>query len=455
MNPHRMMTESLRKSSHGEQIVRIMAAALEAVDPVSAVKNHFTCQDSQLSIIDRVYDLSICDNIYLVSFGKASIPMAEAALEILGKHFTSGIVITKSIPSSLAISHPRLTIIEASHPVPDKRSVEAANKIIDLLTTTTENDLVIFLVSGGGSALLTSPVPGIELEHIQFLTKSLLGCGANIKEINTLRKHLSQVKGGGLARLTAPSQAVTLVLSDVVGDPLEVIASGPTVPDPTTYDDALSILGKYQLEESIPRPILDHLLGGKHGLIPDTPKKGDPIFNKVQNVIIGNNYLAAQAAIQQAKREGFNTLLLTTSLEGEARFAGRFLAAIARQIDATGDPIPRPACVIAGGETTVTITGDGKGGRNQELALSMVSEIANLPDVMLITLATDGDDGPTDAGGAVVTGNTYSLASSKGLDPVEYLNRNDSYHFFNHLKDNLKPGLTGTNVCDLTFIFAF
>jgi hydroxypyruvate reductase len=428
---------------------------MASVNPGRAVKNLVSLRNSRLIIEAKTYDLDNFANIYLVGFGKASYPMAQSIIDILGEYFSSGVIITKSVPSNLTFSHTQLKIIKGSHPIPDERSVVGANEIINFLNSTTENDLVIFLVSGGGSALLTCPVADVKLEHLQALTHSLLDCGANINEINTLRKHLSRVKGGGLARLAAPSWVVTLLLSDVVGDPLDVIASGPTVPDLTTYEDAFSVLRKYRLEDSLPRQILDHLHKGKLGKIPDTPKEGDPIFKKVQNVIIGNNYTAANSAMQQARQEGFNSLLLTTSLEGEARAAGSLFAAITRQIDTTGEPIPRPACVIAGGETTVTIAGNGKGGRNQELALSIVDKIAGIRDIMLVTLATDGEDGPTDAAGAVVTGNTLKRAIAKGLDPLDFLNRNDSYHFFNFLEDNLKPGPTGTNVCDLTFMFAF
>jgi hydroxypyruvate reductase len=265
---------------------------------------------------------------------------------------------------------------------------------------------------------------------------------------------LSQVKGGGLSRLAFPSQTVTLILSDVIGDPLDVIASGPTVPDPTTFEDALKIVEKLKIRKELPASILDHLIAGKRGHIPETPKSGDQCFIKTQNVVIGNNYQAAQGAIKQAKALGFNTLLLTTFLSGEAREAGRFLASIARQIERSGDPVALPACIIAGGETTVTIKGNGKGGRNQELALASVEELAGLDNIILITLATDGEDGPTEAAGAVVTGKTLNQARQIGLNPTEYLQQNDSHSFFNHLEDLLQPGPTGTNVCDLALIVA-
>ena len=246
-----------------------------------------------------------------------------------------------------------------------------------------------------------------------------------------------------------------MILSDVVGDPLDVIASGPTVPDPTTYNDSLKILERYGIVERVPGAVARHLKRGKDGELPETPKLGDPIFEKVHNFVIGSNLQAAEAALKQAESEGFNVLLLSTYLQGEARGAGRTLAAIARQIAADERPLPRPACLVVGGETTVTLQGRGKGGRNQELALGAVAELAGLSQLALVTMATDGGDGPTDAAGAVVTGETLDRACQAGLDPAEYLARNDSYHFFEPLGDLLKPGPTQTNVNDLAFLFAF
>jgi len=490
MNPEKFMTQSLHASPQGGRVARILAASIQAVDPKNAVQRHLKRDGNLLQVGTRSYNLDKIERIFLISFGKASIPMTEAAASILRDWLTSGIVITKEGDKGLvtgnqvqgsqfAINNSQLSIISASHPVPDERGVAGARKIIELLSTATENDLTICLISGGGSALLTSPAPGISLDDIQALTKSLLGCGATINEINTLRKHLSQVKGGQLARLAAPAQVVTLILSDVINDPLDVIASGPTVPDPSTFSDALQILKKYQIASETSAVIFEHLKRGAAGEIPETPKSGDPTFKKVQNVVVGNNLQAAQAAVSQAQTEGFNTLLLTTSLQGEASVAGQIMSAIAQQVTATGDPIPRPACIIAGGETTVTLSAPhpsplpkgegerppspfgrgaggegGKGGRNQELALGAVAELAGLEDVMLIALATDGDDGPTDAAGAVVTGETLRRAALSGLNPSEFLARNDAYNFFDPLGDLLKPGLTHTNVCDLTFIFA-
>jgi hydroxypyruvate reductase len=346
-----------------------------------------------------------------------------------------------------------LSLYQGSHPIPDLNSLKSAEKILEQLDSSTIHDLFIFLISGGGSSLLTALVRNISLEDLRNLTSLLLECGASIDEINCIRKHLSRVKGGGLARLSHPAPAATLILSDVVGDPLDVIASGPTVPDPTTYADAIQILQHYDILHKIPASICGHLRKGAKGEIPETPKDGDPIFKNIQNIIVGNNLQAAQAGIRQAKREGFNSLLLTTQLQGEAKEGGSILASIARQISLTGDPVKKPACILCGGETTVKIKGEGFGGRNQEFVLGAVKGLSGSSNTMIISLATDGDDGPTDAAGAVATGKTLERAWELGLNLDDSLSRNDSYNFFEPLGDLIKTGQTETNVCDLSFIF--
>ncbi|MBC8509957.1 MAG: glycerate kinase [Chloroflexi bacterium] len=455
MDTDRFLTTSLRSSSHGERIARILTAAINAVDPANAVAKHLKYHDDQLIVGSESYDLEAVQHVFLLGIGKASLPMAQAASQILGDRLTKSILITKSQRSQLSIDNSQFTIICSSHPIPDERSIEGAQRIIELLQTTTPDDLVIFLISGGGSALLTAPVPEVSLADLQILNKLLLACGADIHHINTIRKHISQVKGGNLARLAYPAQVISLILSDVIGDPLDVIASGPTVPDPTTFADALDVIEKYKLAQDMPASILAYLWSGAAGEILETPKEDDPILKRTQNIIVGNNLKAARAARDCAQREGFHALLLTTRLKGEARQIGPLMASIAHQINSTGDPVPRPACIIAGGETTVTLQGNGLGGRNQELALSAVEELAGLTDVFLISLATDGEDGPTDAAGAVVSGNTLSQANHRGLNHAEFLSRNAAYDFFDPLGDLLKPGATMTNVNDLSFIFAF
>lgn len=457
--------ETLKTAPWGGAVARILAAALQAVEPGEAVRRQASRLGDRLIIAGREYDLGRFRGVWIVGAGKAGAPMARSMAAVLGDRLAGGLVIVKeghlgetggSLQSpSASPGSEKLHWVEAGHPLPDERGVAGAAQIAALLANLGGDDLVICLISGGGSALMVSPAPGVALADLQALTQSLLASGASIDEINTLRKHLEQLKGGGLARLAAPAHLVTLILSDVVGDPLDVIASGPTVPDPTTFADAWAVVERYGLQDRLPAGLADHLRRGCRGELPETPKPGDPLFERVQNVIIGSNLGAAQAALRQAQAEGFHTLLLTSQLQGEARQAGRFLAAILRQVDASGQPLPRPACLAAGGETTVTLRGDGLGGRNQELALGAVCDLAGLDSVALVALATDGGDGPTDAAGAIVTGQTLGRARQLGLDPAHFLARNDAYRFFDPLGDLIRTGPTHTNVTDLAFLFAF
>jgi glycerate 2-kinase len=453
MNPNLFQTHSLASIEEGAQVREILAAAIGAVDPAMAVHRNVKRSGDRLAIGEHTYPLSDYRRVLVAGAGKAGAPMAKAIEPIMRDHLDSGIVIVKG--GYAGETSPRIKILEAGHPVPDRRGVEGTEQIVDLLKSTGEDDLVICLISGGGSALLTLPAEGIQLEQIQTLTSDLLASGADINEINTLRKHLDQVKGGKFARLAAPARVVSLILSDVVGDPLDVIASGPTVPDTSTFQDAIQVLSRYDLQDKAPLEIIEHLKRGLRAEIAENPRPGDPIFKNVQNAIIGGNLLAAQAAVEKAGELGFNALLLTTYLQGEARQVGRTLAAVGRQLAATGHPLQRPACVVIGGETTVTIQGDGLGGRNQEMALGAVEDLAGLEKVCLVCLASDGGDGPTDAAGAIVTGETFSRAIDLGLNLEDYLARNDSYHFFKALDDLLVTGPTRTNVNDLAFLFAF
>jgi hydroxypyruvate reductase len=438
----------------GPAISRILAAALEAVEPAHAVKQTLSREGDVLHVAGREISIAAQRKVWLIGFGKAAAPMGQAAAQILGQNLQRGLVICKTGHAAPPPGgfYPGLEVLEASHPVPDATSLEATRRLLALLSQVQPQDLVICLVSGGGSALLTQPVPGITLADLQGLTQALLACGANITKINTLRKHLDAVKGGGLARLAAPAEMITLILSDVIGDPLDIIASGPSVPDPSTYTEALEVLTRYQLKDNISPAILAHLRRGELGYLPETPKPGEVLFEHVSNTIIGSNRLAAQAALQQAQQEGFSSQLLTTALQGEASQAGQFLAALARGL-ASGDSLPLPACLILGGETTVTLRGQGLGGRCQELALGAVASLAGLPACAVISLATDGGDGPSIAAGAVATGSSLARARALGLNPADFLARNDSYHFFQALEDLLLPGPTQTNVNDLYFVF--
>jgi glycerate 2-kinase len=451
----------LESTSWGQQIIDVLETALQAVDPATTVAESMQLTGDRLIIGERSYDLEHFRRVLLVGAGKAGAPMAIAAGEILGERLHAGVIIVKqgyankSDRETDAQHMERINILEASHPLPDMRGVEATQSILKLVQDAGPADLVICLISGGGSALLTAPVQGVTLQDLQTLTDQLLACGATINEINALRKHLDKVKGGKLARVAAPATLVTLVLSDVVGDPLDVIASGPTVPDTTTFMDAWQVLERYDLLEKAPPGIVKALQRGRQGSLRENPQPDENFFHNTQTVIVASNQRAAQAALGEAQTEGFNAMLLTTFLQGESRQAGRTLAAVARQIATHNQPLARPACVVVGGETTVVLQGDGLGGRNLELALGAVRELADLKQVALISLATDGGDGPTDAAGAVVTGDTLQQALQRGLAPEDFLARNDSYHFFEPMGGLLRPGPTQTNVNDLAFVFAF
>ena len=422
MDANRFVTHSLTDS----RILRILAAALQAVDPAEAVRRHLP----QLS--GRVYGLGL---------GKAAIPMLTALAE--ATQLSGALAISKH---DSGLSRSLFPVILGGHPIPDSRSQFAGERALEFVSALHADDTLICLISGGGSALVTAPHAGITLEDMQTLTALLLSCGARIDEINTLRRQLDRIKGGGLARATR-AHVISLILSDVAGSPLATIASGPTVPDPTSAADALAILKKYGIENLVPNSIVKILESGS--LLPDVEQQAVQLQS--QNVIIGDNRLAALAALGQAQREGFSAEILTNELQGEARVVGHELA---QRLRVGRSQNPRPFCWIAGGETTVTIRGDGKGGRNQELALAAVAELQGLENVMLISLATDGEDGPTDAAGAVVTGETGQRAERLGLGAADYLSRNDAYVFFEQLGDLLRTGPSGTNVNDLVFLLA-
>ena len=350
---------------------------------------------------------------------------------------------------------PTIEVIKASHPVPDAQGLAGAQRILDLVTGLSERDLVVCLISGGGSALLPLPAPGITLNDLQVLTGLVLRSGATINEFNAVRKHCSQIKGGQLARISMPATLVSLILSDVVGSPLDTIASGPTVPDPSTYFDAFRVLERRGILERVPSSVVAHLQQGMAGEIPETPKPGDDCFQRVQNVIIGDNRIAARSAHAQAQSLGMRSQILTTYAEGEAREVARVCAALAKEMAETGMPLTPPACLILGGETTVTVRGEGKGGRNQELALASALALESWERTMVVCLATDGTDGPTDAAGALATGATVARARALGLDAIDHLTKNDAYPFFSALGDLIFTGPTNTNVNDLLFVFAF
>lgn len=456
MDSSRFLTKTLREFPQGMVVTQILSAALAAVDPAAAVTRHLMLDGSTLTAGAKSYDLRQIDRIFIIGAGKAGVPMTRAAINILGGRVTAGTIIVKDGYGPQPGEFPsNIHIVEARHPVPDGRGTAATGEILSMLSQTTPDDLVLCLLSGGASALMTSPVSGVSLADLQETNEVLLRSGANIYEVNAVRKHLDTVKGGGLARAAAPAQTLSLILSDVVGDSLEVIASGPTAADSSTFSLGARIIDHYRLGESLPDSVIAHIQGGILGDNPETVKPGDSVMDRVDNVLVGSNRLAAQAGIKAAGRFGFNTRLLTTLIQTEARQAGWILAGIARDIALGHFSIDRPACLIAGGETTVSVSGDGLGGRNLELALAAVSGMSGLENMLLVSLATDGGDGPTDAAGAVVSGDTLTRAHSLNLSPMDYLVRNDSYPFFAALDDLIISGPTLTNTNDLVFLFAF
>ncbi len=433
-------------------VLATMEAALRAVDPAEAVRRHCLLQGDRLQVGAKAYDLRAYEHVYVVGAGKASAAMACALEDILGERITAGWI---NVKDGYVAPTRVITLCEASHPLPDQRGLDGSQRIASLLSQARSNDLVFCLLSGGGSALMTLPAEGISLEHTELLTRALLRCGATINEINAVRKHISQLKGGDLARVASPAQIVSLIVSDVIGNPLDVIASGPTCPDPTTFAQALAVLEKHELLRDVPACIVRHIQEGVAGRVPETPKENDAVFQRTQNLIIASNEHAALAALDRARSLGLNGLLLSTFVQGEAREVAKVFAAIAQEITHHGRPLLRPACIVAGGETTVTVRGRGLGGRNQELALAAAPLVAGLERVVIVALGTDGTDGPTDAAGALCTGHTASRAAQERLSMASYLADNDAYHFFQALGDLIITGPTNTNVNDLAFVFAF
>ncbi len=432
----------------------IFLKALSAVDPSKILKDRIRIERDRLLVktereSEKTVELSGVNKIFLVGTGKASNSMAQAIEGIFGDRITRGVITTK-YGHQLPLK--KTEIIEAGHPLPDQKGYEGAKKIQRLLKESGPEDLVIFLLSGGGSALLPFPADHIDLKEKQEVTQLLLDCGANIKEINTIRKHISRIKGGWLAKWAYPSTVIGFILSDVVGDQLEVIGSGPTVPDPSTFEEAWEILRKYDLLNEIAPSIQKYLQLGKKGKVEETPKPQDVTFEKVTNCLIGSNILALRAAEKEAASLGFNALILSSSIEGETREAARFHTAIAKQVVSSGNPIPRPACILSGGETTVTIKGKGLGGRNQEFALASAFEMSRIEKVVLLSGGTDGTDGPTDATGAVADHTTIDRGIAMGLDPKTFLDNNNAYPFFQQLGDLLITGPTYTNVMDVRII---
>ncbi len=432
-------------------IARIWTAALRAVDPAAAIRKFVKRDANELEVGGRRFDLGKFNRVWVLGAGKAAAPMGRALEKILGDRLTGGVLATRY---GHGLPLRKIELIEAGHPRPDSNSVAAAARITSMAgSRIAPDDLVFWLLSGGGSALLVAPAPGIPWEDKIACTRLLLNSGASIREINAVRKHLSSLKGGGLARLLAAVPVISLILSDVVGDQLDTIASGPMVPDSTTFGECEEIVRRLRLEEQLPAAVKRRLEAGASGRIPENPKPGDPIFRRKANFIIGSNAQAAGAAARAARRLGYRTLVLTSRLEGDTGEAAAFHLAILEEILAERRPLRRPACLISGGETTVRVTGKGRGGRNQEFALHCVRGLAGFPaPCVAASLATDGTDGPTDAAGALVDNTTLARSLKFGANFLpECAADNNSYEFFNRLGDLIVTGPTRTNVMDLHF----
>lgn len=426
--------------------IAIFQAALRAVDPMKVVESQLRLEGTRLVIQERVFELGSFERILVIGAGKASGAMALAVERLLGDRITGGCI---NVKTGHGVPLESIEIVEAGHPVPNEAGLQGTRRILDLLDSTSERDLVLCLISGGGSALLPAPAESVRFDDMQETTQILLRCGATIHEINAIRKHISQVKGGNLARRAAPATLVSLILSDVVGDDLDSIASGPTVPDRSTFRDCARIIEKYEIADQLPATVKHRLERGLCGEVEETPKEGDPIFDRTWNAILANNLLAVSKAAEEARKSGYRTLVLSTLIEGEAREVAKVHAAIARECHRSGQPIPPPACFISGGETTVTIRGAGLGGRNQEFVLAAALEIEGCLSVVVLSGGTDGTDGPTDAAGALADGTSVARSRRAGLDATAHLRNNDSYHFFEPLGDLLVTGPTRTNVMDL------
>ncbi len=427
----------------------IFEAAIKAVDPAETIHRFVKRGGDALQIGDRRFSLNDYDRIFVAGAGKAGAPMAKALEDLLGDRIADGVIVVKE-GHALPLKHVR--IYEAGHPLPDERGIKGTEELLSLVGQAGKRDLVLCPLSGGGSALLVAPADGVSLMDKQDVTRLLLTCGADIHEINTIRKHLSRAKGGGLARAAHPATIVNLILSDVVGDDLNVIASGPAVPDSSTFADTRQIIDRYDLWDLLPVSVQHRVLMGLNGEIEDTPHAGDAVFRRCFFELVGNNIRALGAGGRKAKRLGYQPLILSSTVEGEAREVAKVLAAVAREVGDSGNPLSAPACILCGGETTVTIQGQGKGGRNQEFALAASLVISGMDNVVLLAGGTDGNDGPTDAAGALADGSTVTRARDHGLDPLDYLNRNDAYHFFQALDDLVITGPTRTNVMDVYMI---
>ncbi len=455
-----MKIKNFEELVHGEtkadteartMVLESIEKAIEAVDPVVAVRRNVEVSGDELRIGSYKINLKNVGRIIVVGGGKASGRMAEAIESILGDKIESGIVNVLKGTESLFKTE-RIMLNPAGHPIPTEEGVKGVKAMLSLLEGLTPRDIVITLISGGGSALMPYPLEEISIEDYVKVNRLLLKSGADINEINAVRKHLSRIKGGWLAKYAYPATVFSLIISDVVGDPLETIASGPTSPDPYTFADAYNVLKKYSLIDKVPENVLNVLQDGLSGKLDETPKPGDKVFEKVRNIIVASNSIALNEMVKHGMLKGYECLNLSSYIEGEAREVGKVLACIARGVDKAGSPIERPALIVGGGETTVHVVGEGLGGRNQEVVLGAVEKLSNIEGCALCSIGTDGIDGITDAAGALADGKTYERGLEMNLRPEDYLRVNDSYNYFKKVGGLVFTGPTLTNVADIFVI---
>ena len=429
---------------------QMIESALKTVDPYHLILEQLKLSGDILNIQNREeINLAEFEHIYIIGAGKGTAPMALAMEELLGAKLTAGAV---NVKYGHGQDLKKIKLLEAGHPILDENTLKNTKQILEIVDQAASNDLVIVLITGGGSALFELLPEGIGLNDLANINQLLLSSGAAIDEINTIRKHLSQIKGGQLAKRIVPAKTISFILSDVIGDPLESIASGPTAPDPSTFAHAIGIIDKYGLVENVAAPIMDYLKSGLNGDITETPDKKDAVFQFVENYVIGNNALALNKLKKEAQSKGYQTILLTDRAQGEAKEIARFLAGVIKSGINSGFPISSPGCILLGGEPTVTLGGGGKGGRNQEITLAMLESLSDVETPFyLCSVGTDGTDGPTDAAGAWIDEQTIKNVRDKNLSIPEYLKRNDSYHFFEQIDQLIITGPTRTNVMDLIF----
>lgn len=433
-----------------ETLREIFRAAVSAASPYNALRKTLRIVPSGKRLLLKAgsasLDLNKLKRIYAIGGGKAVCPMARALEDTLGERLCSGLVVTKHGHCEVLR---KIRVIEAGHPVPDRSGARGAEDILEMAREAGEDDLVIVLLTGGASALLSAPAFGLSLGDMQKTSRLLLNSGATIDEMNAVRKHLSAIKGGRLSAAAYPAEVLTLIVSDVVGSDLSTIASGPTAPDPTTYSGALKVLKSYGLTEAMPERAFEALRQGARGKLPETPKPGDALLGRTRNLIIADNLASLEAGARKARSLGFNTFVLSSSVTGNTNEAARFFASVLKEIKSSGNPVRPPACVLMGGETTLRVTGKGKGGRNQEFALALSLSLKGAPGISALSAGTDGTDGPTEAAGAFAMPETLTKADSAGINAEKFLTRNDSYNFFKAVDGLFITGPTETNVMDI------